>query len=231
MCGRFSLHADARMIANLLECPFLADFHIEKRYNIAPSQWILIVRPVKDQDREPLLAQWGLVPSWTRDPVSGPRPINARCEGIASKATFRGALRYGRCLIPASGFYEWKIEGKRKTPHFIQPRGGGIFILAGLMDTWTQVALSGPDGELTTCTIITTTANPLMASLHDRQPVILDQEGAAKWLNPSTKPEEVLQPCPQEWMEAWEVSAAVGNTKNDGPSLIAPVVHPSGLFD
>lgn len=217
MCGRFSLYADSQMLATLLECTALAGFYIEKRYNIAPNQWILIVRPSKNSGNEPLLAKWGLVPSWAKNAESGPKPINARAEGLSDKPAFRGALRYGRCLIPASGFFEWKINGKTKTPYFIRPKGGGIFLFAGLSDNWV-----GSESELRTCAIITTSANKLMIKLHDRQPVILDKKGAAEWLDPSTKPDDVLYPCPEEWMEKWEVGPQVGSASNEGPELILP---------
>ena len=142
----------------------------------------------------PSLARWGLVPSWIKDPTAGVKPINARAEGIASKPMFRGALRHGRCLIPASGFYEWKGLGKTKVPHFIRPAGGGIFVFAGI------------------------------SPIHDRMPVILDIEAAEAWLDPENRyPEILLLPFPAEAMEAWPVGAAVGNIRNDGLELIERV--------
>lgn len=217
MCGRYTLHATPERISATLEIRG-PRFLEEPRYNIAPGQWVLIVRSEQGRGRVPLAARWGLVPSWTKDPEAGPKPINARAEGIASKPTFRGPLRHGRVLIPASGFYEWKQVGKAKVPHYIRPKGGGIFIFAGLMDTWLS-----PDGSpLPTCTIITTTPNELMAELHNRMPVILDREGAAAWLEPQAKPEQLMTPCPADWMEAWPVGPAVGNPRNDGPELVEP---------
>jgi putative SOS response-associated peptidase YedK len=166
-----------------------------------------------------MLARWGLVPSWSKDPEGGPKPINARAEGISAKPMFRGALRHGRCLIPASGFFEWKTTGKTKTPFFIRPINGGIFIFAGLMDHW-----MGPDGELDTCAIVTTEANSLMQPLHDRMPVILDPQAVGAWLDPENRhPEALLKQCPPEAMEAWQVGSAVGNVRNEFPELIEPV--------
>lgn len=215
MCGRFAMFATTEELAHSLGSPTFLGFRIEKRFNVAPGQWIVIVRPVRGE-RLPSLARWGLVPSWIKDPAAGVKPINARAEGIASKPMFRGPLRHGRCLIPASGFYEWKGGGNTKVPHFIRPAGGGIFVFAGISSQWT-----GPDGELETCAIVTTDANSLMQPIHDRMPVILDPEGTAAWLDPENRhPEELLKSYPAEAMEAWTVGPAVGNTRNETPGLI-----------
>ena len=219
MCGRFSIHATSRELADGTLCQLLAGWREERRYNVAPGQWVIVVRPEKGQ-RVPVLAQWGLVPTWAKNPTEGPRPINARAEGIQAKPTFRDAYRHGRCLIPASGFYEWKANGKLKQPFFIRPRGGeGIFVIAGLHSTW-----AGPEGELPTCTIITTTPNDLMVGIHNRMPVILSPGDQEAWLDPDNRhAESLLRPCPAEEMEAYPVSATVGNPRNDGPELIVPL--------
>jgi putative SOS response-associated peptidase YedK len=219
MCGRFSIYATSQELADGTLCELLAGFREERRYNIAPGQWVIVVRPEKGQ-RVPDLAQWGLVPSWAKEPKAGPRPINARAEGLESKPTFRGAFRHGRCLIPASGFFEWQQLGKGKQPYFIRPRGGeGIFTFAGLCATWASF-----EGELQTCTIITTTPNALMADIHDRMPAILAGADQAAWLDPENKKAaELLRPFPAEAMEAFPVGAAVGNPRNDGPELVMPL--------
>jgi putative SOS response-associated peptidase YedK len=219
MCGRFSIYATSQELADGTLCELLAGFREERRYNVAPGQWVIVVRPEKGQ-RVPDLAQWGLVPSWAKDPREGPRPINARAEGIEAKPTFRGAFRHGRCLIPASGYFEWKTLGKGKQPFFIRPRGGeGIFTFAGLFSTW-----AGPEGELQTCTIITTAPNELMAGIHDRMPAILSLADQAAWLDPENrKAAELLRPLPAEAMEAYGVGAAVGNPRNEGPELVLPL--------
>jgi putative SOS response-associated peptidase YedK len=219
MCGRFSLYATSQQLADGTLCELLAGFREERRYNIAPGQWVIVVRPEKGQ-RVPDLAQWGLVPSWAREPQAGPRPINARAEGLEDKPTFRGAFRHGRCLIPASGFFEWKALGKVKQPFFIRPRGGeGLFLFAGLYSVW-----AGFEGELQTCAIVTTGANELMAALHDRMPVILAPADQEAWLDPGNrKAAELLRPCPAEAMEAYPVGPAVGNPRNEGPELVEPL--------
>lgn len=219
MCGRFALYASSEELAEALGCPALLGFQEERRYNIAPGQWVIIVRPERS-GRAPALARWGLVPGWARDPEAGPRPINARAEGLASKPTFRTALRRGRCLVPASGYFEWKTEGRAKTPYFIRPRGGGILLFAGLADTW-----HGPEGELATCALVTTAPNAAMAELHDRMPAILDSRAAQAWLDPACRnPEDLLEPCAPDLLEAWPVGPAVGNPRNDSPALVEPLV-------
>lgn len=224
MCGRFSLHATSQELADGLLCAKLAGFREERRYNIAPGQWIIVVRP-DGRERAPSLAQWGLVPTWAKDPKAGPRPINARAEGLETRPAFRGAFRHGRCLIPASGFYEWKVVAGRKQPFFIRPRGGlGIFVFAGLYSAW-----AGPEGELPTCTIITTTPNELVAGIHDRMPVILGSAEQAAWLDPGyRKAAELLRPIPAEVMEAYPVGPAVGSPHNDSPELIEPITFGEG---
>lgn len=219
MCGRFTLYAsEAELVSGLL-CAKLAGFREERRYNIAPGQWVIVVRPEKGE-RVPDLAQWGLVPSWAKDPQAGPRPINARSEGVETKPTFQGAFRHGRCLVPASGFYEWKGAGRAKQPFYIRPRGGaGLFVFAGLMTTW-----AGPEGELTTCTLLTTTPNALMADIHDRMPVILAPGDQEAWLDPSNRrAADLLRPCDPTRMEAFPVGVAVGSPRNDGPELVQPL--------
>jgi len=216
MCGRFTLHATSQELADGTACAKLAGFREERRYNIAPGQWVIVVRPEKNE-RMPSLAQWGLIPTWAKDPKAGPRPINARTEGIDTKPTFRGAFRHGRCLIPASGFYEWQTVEGRKQPIYIRPRGGeGIFVFAGLLSVW-----AGPEGELPTCTIVTTTPNDLMAPIHDRMPVILAPQDQAAWLDPENRHAvDLLRPYQAAKMEAYAVGSAVGNPKSEGAELI-----------
>lgn len=223
MCGRFTLHAKAEELESVFQLG-LGGFRVEARYNIAPGQWIFVVRPTRNGDPAPALARWGLVPTWAKDPASGPRPINARAEGIADKPTFRGAFRHGRCLIPASGFYEWKTVGGKKHPIYIRPTEGPIFAFAGLFSDW-----AGPDGELPTCTIITTEANETVAGIHHRMPVILPPEAWGPWLDPANYDTKRLIsllcpcPCPSGSLTTTPVGPAVSNPQNDGPELIRGV--------
>lgn len=230
MCGRFVLRATPEQIRELFdldEAPV-----VEPRYNIAPTQPVGIVRMNPDtQAREWALTLWGLIPSWSKDPSIGQKLINARSEGVAEKPSFRAAFKRRRCLVPASGFYEWKKAGDRKLPHFITAEGPGagsesgtLFAIAGLWETW-----HSPDGgELSTCTLLTTEANELLAPLHDRMPVIIAPEDYAVWLGsgrdetPATLSEllHLLHPYPSEQMTLWPVSTRVNNARNEGADLV-----------
>jgi putative SOS response-associated peptidase YedK len=141
-------------------------------------------------------------------------------DALPRQPVFRAAFKARRCLIPASGYYEWKHEGKAKRPHFIHPRDGGLFAFAGLWDVWAKGA-----APVESCSIITTTANEATRHLHERMPVILDREHFAAWLDPLTPQpalHELLRPCPPERIALHPVGAAVGNVRNDGPGLVAP---------
>lgn len=161
--------------------------------------------------------RWGLVPSWAKDPTVATRLINARSETLAEKPAFRSAYKRRRCIIPASGFYEWKTEGKDKQPYYIHPAGPGSepFGLAGLWERW-----ASPEGEpLDTFTIITTEANSAMAEIHERMPAILAPEDFGLWLSREVKLDlarELLVSCPNELLEMLPVGKAVGNVRNGG---------------
>ena len=187
MCGRFALLATGPEIAEtfaLTETPQLAP-----RYNIAPTQPVAAIRlhPHSGQ-REWTHFHWGLIPSWAKEPNMGARMINARSETVAEKPAFRAAFKRRRCLVPASGFYEWQKTGSSKQPMYIHPADAPLFAFAGLWETW---QIPG-GGELDSCTILTTTPNSLMRAIHDRMPVILEPEDFAMWLDPSERPENGL---------------------------------------
>jgi putative SOS response-associated peptidase YedK len=153
----------------------------------------------------------------------GARTINARAETVAERPTYRAALRYHRCLVPAGGFYEWRATPQGKQPYFIHLPSESLFALAGLYDVWHST-----DGsELRTYTIVTCEANSLMAPIHNRMPVILPRDAEAVWLDPQeTRAAAVLpllQPYPAEAMAAYPVSTAVNSPRNEGPALIAPL--------
>jgi putative SOS response-associated peptidase YedK len=173
------------------------------------------------QARELVSFRWGLVPGWARDLKDAAKAINARAETVAELPTFRAGFRSRRCLIPASGFYEWKGTGKGKQPYFVHPRKGGLFAFAGLWDLWAKGA-----EPVKSCAILTTTANEATRHLHERMPVILAPESFAVWLDPLTPPpalRELLRPCPPERIALHPVGAAVGNVRNDAPELVAPL--------
>jgi putative SOS response-associated peptidase YedK len=219
MCGRYTLTTPPDVLARVFCVPSVPP--LQPRYNIAPTQTVPIVRPAAG--REMVLARWGLVPSWASDLSMGYRLINARVETVADKPSFRAAFRQRRCLIPATGFYEWQKLGKLKQPYHIRRKDGDPFAFAGLWEHW-----QSPEGEVVeSCTILTTEANEVMMPLHDRMPVILDAGVYDRWLDPSAKDVAALQtllvPYPDEGMVAVPVSSYVSNARHEGPKCLEPV--------
>jgi len=217
MCGRYSLHANPEVIALAFELGLMPE--LAAHYNIAPSSKVLIVREDKERGRIADLYRWGLIPGWAKDPAVGNKLANARGETVAEKPSFRNAFRRWRCLIPASGFYEWQGVKGRKQPYYIYPKDRELFGIAGITELW-----QGPDGPVRTCAIITTEPNDLMKNIHDRMPVILDPKDYAAWLAPDNQAaaelKQLLRPCPAEAMAARPVSPRVNTTKYDDPALI-----------
>ena len=218
MCGRFAFFAKGHFGYESLQLPEPPPF---ERYNIAPSQDILAIRTVPETGRpEWALLRWGLVPFWSKEP-EGKRPlINARAEGIEAKPSFRGPVRNRRCIVPASGFYEWFREGSGKQPYFVRPAEDEAFALAGIWDHW-----EGKQGEvIESVAIITTSANELMQPIHDRMPVILEKEEVAEWITPTTRLEKalaMLKPCSSGRMMAYPVSSLVNCARHDRPECVA----------
>lgn len=218
MCGRFTLTVspDQLQAAFDLSEPPPAEFG--PRYNIAPTQPVAVV--TNQTPRKLEFFKWGLIPAWAKDPKIGNALINARGETVAEKPAFRAAFKRRRCLILADGFYEWKKEGKTKTPMYIQLKDGAPFALAGLWEVW-----HAADGSnVPTCTIITTTPNKLMESIHDRMPVILPPKAYATWLTPGELPaaeaQALLQPFATSKMKARAVSTLVNNPRVDEARLL-----------
>lgn len=232
MCGRFGLfhtwedmHAAYGLVTS-------QSFVLPARYNIAPSQDIVaVIRGAGEAGhhppvREVALRRWGLVPSWAKDPGMGARMINARAETIADKPSFRAAFARRRCLIPASGFYEWQDTGNGpKQPVWIARPDGGLVTFAGLWEAW-----MGPDGsELETCTIVTTAANETLRPFHHRMPVILIPDVFDVWLGDGVEDRfdreaaaELLKPASEGAVRAVPVGRAVNDIRNDGPDLLTP---------
>ena len=214
MCGRFTLKSPRRF-----EVPTdseLPPATLLARYNIAPSQEILAITQSDDERRlAPFV--WGLIPSWSEEPKGY---INARSETLEVKRSFRESFENRRCLIPADGFYEWQRRGKLKQPHYFQLDDESPFAFAGIWDRWRR------DGTtITSCSIITTVANELLATIHDRMPVILMPEAQEQWLR-DDRPEflmDLLVPFPARGMKSFPVSQKVNYAKIDEPSLVEPV--------
>ncbi len=223
MCGRFTLATAPTALATLFDLDAASLPPLAPRYNIAPTQPVAIVRAAEDGGREMVLARWGLIPSWAKDPSVGARMINARSETIADKPAFRAAFRRRRCLVPADGFYEWQAVNGKKQPYYIELRDHGPFAIAGLWEHW-----QAPTGEeIESCTLLTTDANDLVRPLHDRMPVILAPEDYALWLDPAVSdpvlPAQLLRPFPPAAMALHPVSTRVNTVRNDDPSCIAPI--------
>lgn len=226
MCGRFTLTVDPADLREAFDLAAPPPADLAPRYNIAPTQAVAAIP--NEAPRHVELLQWGLIPSWAKDPKIGNSLINARGETVAEKPAFRAALKRRRCLILADGFYEWKREGAgreaRKTPMYIQMKDGRPFALAGLWEAW-KPKEAGDDAWVRTCTIITTAPNTLMASIHDRMPVILPPEAYAAWLTPGELPTvealALLQPFDAAAMTARPVSTRVNNPRVDGPELLS----------
>jgi putative SOS response-associated peptidase YedK len=222
MCGRFTLTVDPAQLQEAF--PWIdVPAEITPRFNIAPSQPVAVVTNNGENRLE--FFNWGLIPSWAKDPSIGNRLINARAETLAEKPAFRTALRRRRCLVLADGFYEWRQDpgSKTKTPIYIRKKNNDPFAFAGLWESW-----NSPDGSnILSCTIVTTDPNQLLADIHNRMPVILPENAYANWLDPSERrPEEfkdLLRPYPDGELEAYPVSRLVNKPSNELPDCIKPI--------
>jgi putative SOS response-associated peptidase YedK len=250
MCGRY---AASRSPADLVE-EFEVE-HVDRTdglaadYNVAPTKPVpaIVTRPPRGQRDDPpvrqlTVLQWGLVPSWAKDPKIGSRMINARTETVADKPAFRRAFARRRCLLPADGYYEWYETEQRtskgkpvKQPFFIHPRDDGVLAMAGLYEIWRDESRDRDDPEAFrwTCTVLTTTAEDDLGHLHDRMPLLVEPSRWQSWLDPgldgASDPAAllgVLVPATPSGsgtrLEAYPVSRLVNSVKNNGPELVAP---------
>lgn len=213
MCGRYSQYSPIDILRDVFGVT--ERFNFAPCYNVAPTQYAPIVRYSKAKGRNELtLMRWGLVPFWAKDIEIGSRLINARAETLAEKPSFRGALKYRRCIIPADGFYEWQKQETGKQPFNIRRRDRAPMGFAGLWEEW------GAD-RLHSFTIITTTANDAVKALHDRMPVILDSGDYAAWLEGGKT--ALLKPCPDALLEAYPVSKRVNSPANNDAGLLEQI--------
>ncbi len=218
MCGRYNLITDAEALIDFFEIEQTLFNHSGPRYNIAPGQDVPVIRRTA-QGRELIAARWGLVPHWSKESKPGYSTINARAESVADKPAYRDPFRHKRCLIPASGFYEWKQEGGQKTPWHIHLPDSEMFAFAGLWDHWNKAG-EGFDS----CTIIVTTANETMRSIHDRMPVILNKAQYNTWLNTDHFSRSQLQSMLMPYtglMNTHPVSRHVNSPRHDDPACLA----------
>jgi len=227
MCGRFTITSVDDLIDEFGELVLPAE--LRPRYNVAPTQPVPII--ANDNRGAVRLVRWGLIPYWAKDMAIGNRMINARSETAASKPAFRSAFARRRCLVLADGFYEWKREGKAKTPFYICRRDRRPFSFAGLWERWK----APDDAEVLSCTILTGPANDLMTPIHDRMPIIVAREDRDRWLAeerlPADAVADILSPPPSEGYERFEVSRLVNSPSNDTPECVEPAQAQRSLFD
>jgi putative SOS response-associated peptidase YedK len=228
MCGRYGRRADKQRIAEWMQThntDVFDDSYLAPSYNVAPQSLQPVVRLDSETgERELTVMRWGLIPFFAKDAKIAYSTINARAETVATSPVFREPMKRRRCLVPATGFYEWQaLDKKSKQPWAIELVDGNLFAFAGLWDRWKDKATGQP---METYTIITTDPNELLEPIHNRMPVILSPQDYSRWLDPgepSQLPIDLLRPYPAEEMRAWKVSAAVGNVRNNGPELRLPV--------
>lgn len=227
MCGRYNIIPNARAWVDAFAIDLGLDVleGMTPRYNVAPSQPVPAIR-AEDGHRALRLLRWGLIPAWARDKGFGYKCINARAETVADKPAFRSAFRARRCLIPASGFYEWRREGAAKQPYCIRPADDAPFAMAGLWEHW-----EGEDEVIESCTIIVTAANEQLSALHDRMPVILRPDDYGTWLDPDVRDRERLTGLLQPYdgrLQFFPVSRRVNDPRNDDPGCIESIVEGGG---
>ncbi len=218
MCGRYSL-VPTESIAARFDVQ-QAQLTLAPRYNVAPSQSMPVV--VRNSPNRLVEMQWGLIPSWSKEPRAQFSTINARAETITKSPVFRGPFKSRRCLVPASGFYEWRKTDQGKQPYCIRLKDEELFAFAGLYDVWHDAE----GNELSSYTVITTTPNDLVAPIHNRMPVILRQEDEDIWLDKdadSARLLELLVAYPAERMDAYPVSRAVNSPANEGAELLQAI--------
>jgi putative SOS response-associated peptidase YedK len=220
VCGRFALFALPEVLAEyfaLAETPELAP-----RYNLTPGQDVAAVRLDRSGARRVHALRWGLVPFWAKDAAIGRRLVNARLDTLAAKPAFREALTRRRCLIAASGFYEWaQLAGGKKQPYFVRARAEPLLAFAGLWERWSG---GGANAPLATCVVVTTAANEALAPIHDRMPVMLTRAAQEIWLDPTSSVATLTELATHgPPIDAWEVGAAINDPRNDDPRVIAPL--------
>ncbi len=224
MCSRYSLTAPPEAVRAYFGYADTPNF--PARYNIAPTQPIPVVAVDREGVRRFRLMRWGLLPFFVKDPKTFPTLINARSEEVLAKPSFRNAMRWRRCLVPADGFYEWTGPKGRRRPFLLRPRGGELIAFAGLYERWRD----GQGGEIDTVAILTCPSNAIVATLHDRMPVVLAPEDYAAWLDVrGTSPEAaaaLLRPAPDDLFEAVELNPKINDSKRDEPGVREPLRRP-----
>lgn len=223
MCGRFTLIArmNAILAQFAAEPNIIESYPLFENYNLPPTSDIPIVRQIEGK-REVSLARWGLLPSWISDIKKAPMLNNARAETVKEKPSFRSAYKSRRCIIPASGFYEWLDDSKPKQPFYFYRPDNKLFAFAGLWESW---------NDIESCVIVTTDANEVMSPVHERMPVILGDNDYGLWLDPTAgDASHLLAPCPPSEIACYPVSTFVNKVANQGPQCIERVSLQSNLL-
>ncbi len=235
MCGRYSSSRPAEALAETFGVrPSEAAGGLAADYNVAPTKKVygVLERSAGDDapaSRQLAVLRWGLVPSWAKDRSIGNKMINARMETVARKPAYRKAFAARRCLLPADGYYEWYAEpGRRKQPFFIHPADGGVLAMAGLYEIWRDPGAPehDPDSWLWSTTVLTTSASDDLGRIHNRAPLLVPEPRWSDWLDPGrggSSVADLLVPATQGLLDAYPVSPAVGNVRNNGPSLLDPL--------
>ncbi len=225
MCGRYTYYSSSEIIEQFDLAPkedYQLALKLPDNYNVSPSNHMpVIIRG--DQEHVLEFMQWGLVPSWSKDPHSALKLINARQEGLLEKPMWRALVKSKRCIVPARGFYEWKKVGGKKLPYYITPKQGNVLSFAGLYDEWHD----DKGNQIMSYTIITTTPNKEMAEIHTRMPAILNKTQMDQWLEPidlhRDQLDQLLAPLPDGSLTLVRVSTEVNNARNNSKELIYPL--------
>ena len=227
MCGRMTQTTDPAEVARIFDAESTIEADADSagpRYNVAPTQPLTVVTQRADEGRRVEQHRWGLVPSFAKSLKEGAKRINARAETVATSPSFRSSFRKRRCIVPSDGFYEWQGTGGPKQPYFLHPPERAVLAMAGVWAVWKdpETGLWVPSAA-----VITTQANRMMSSIHDRMPVLLPREAWDDWLDPELDDPEYLQsllePPPDDVLEMVAISTRVNNVRNEGPQLIEPV--------
>jgi putative SOS response-associated peptidase YedK len=253
MCGRYAAAKDPAALVEEFAVEAAPEESLQPDYNVAPTKKVYVVVEKADDaetHRALVIARWGLVPSWAKDPSIGSRMINARAETVADKPAFRRAFAKRRCLVPADGYYEWYLPtspdaplgkgGKPlKQPFFIHSADGSSLAMAGLYEWWRDPSRADDDPQAwrLTCTVITTEASDEVGRIHDRMPMTIAPADWQAWLDPGNGPAQaagLLRPAAARPLDAYPVSTLVNSVRNNGPELIAPLppeeIADSALF-
>ena len=232
MCGRMTQATDPAEVARIFDAESRVDEDSDDaapRYNVAPTQPLTVVLQRSDEGRVVEQHRWGLIPSFSKSAKSGAKMINARAETIATSPAFRTSFAKRRCIVPSDGFYEWRRSGGPKQPFFLHPPAGAVLAMAGLWAVWKdpETGLWVPSAA-----VVTTSANRLVSSIHDRMPVLLPREAWDDWLDTEVDDRDYLQsllePAPDDVLEMYPISTKVNNVRNEGPDLLDPIEEVEG---